>query len=76
MAKQKTAARKSAAKSSAKKKQQQERTYPKGVEVLSSKVSFDGPIFNRQRHRTCGRSAGKRREPLLQAGRGVGQGGV
>jgi ADP-ribose pyrophosphatase len=39
------AKQKSAAKSGAKKKQQQERTYPKGVEVLSSKVSFEGPIF-------------------------------
>lgn len=39
MAKQKTAA-----KGSAKKKQQQ-RTYPKGVEVLSSKVSYEGPLF-------------------------------
>lgn len=39
MAKQKTAA-----KGSAKKKQQQ-RTHPKGVEVLSSKVSYEGPLF-------------------------------
>ena len=45
MAKQKTAGKKTAGKSGAKKKQQQERTYPKGVEVLSSKVSFEGPIF-------------------------------
>ena len=45
MAKQKTARKKTAGKSGARKKQQQERTYPKGVEVLSSKVSFEGPIF-------------------------------
>jgi ADP-ribose pyrophosphatase len=41
MAKQKTAAKSS----SKKKQQQQERTYPKGVEVLSSKVSYEGPLF-------------------------------
>jgi ADP-ribose pyrophosphatase len=40
------AKRKTAVKSSPKKKQQQqERTYPKGVEVLSSKVSYEGPLF-------------------------------
>ena len=27
------------------KKQQQDRVYPKGIEVLSSKVSFEGPVF-------------------------------
>ena len=32
-------------KSPAKKLQQSDRTYPKGVEVLSSKVSFEGPVF-------------------------------
>ena len=32
-------------KSAAKKQQQTDRTYPKGVEVLSSKVSFEGPVF-------------------------------
>src|ERR1700745_3088713 len=32
-------------KSPAKKQQQSDRTYPKGVEVLSSKVSFEGPVF-------------------------------
>jgi ADP-ribose pyrophosphatase len=32
-------------KSAAKKQQQSDRTYPKGVEVLSSKVSFEGPVF-------------------------------
>ncbi|HZD75913.1 MAG TPA: NUDIX hydrolase [Acidobacteriaceae bacterium] len=32
-------------KSSAKKQQQPDRVYPKGVEVLSSKVSFEGPVF-------------------------------
>jgi ADP-ribose pyrophosphatase len=32
-------------KSSAKKQQQQDRVYPKGIEVLSSKVSFEGPVF-------------------------------
>lgn len=32
-------------KSSAKKQQQPERVYPKGIEVLSSKVSFEGPVF-------------------------------
>jgi ADP-ribose pyrophosphatase len=32
-------------KSPAKKQQQQERVYPKGIEVLSSKVSFEGPVF-------------------------------
>jgi ADP-ribose pyrophosphatase len=32
-------------KSAAKKQQQPDRTYPKGVEVLSSKVSFEGPVF-------------------------------
>jgi 8-oxo-dGTP pyrophosphatase MutT (NUDIX family) len=32
-------------KSSPKKQQQPDRTYPKGVEVLSSKVSFEGPVF-------------------------------
>jgi ADP-ribose pyrophosphatase len=41
MAKQKTGAKSS----SKKKQQQQERTYPKGVQVLSSKVSYEGPIF-------------------------------
>jgi ADP-ribose pyrophosphatase len=45
MAKQKSAAQKTGAKSTPKKKQQQERTYPKGVQVLSSKVSYEGPIF-------------------------------
>jgi ADP-ribose pyrophosphatase len=32
-------------KSAAKKQQQPDRIYPKGVEVLSSKVSFEGPVF-------------------------------
>jgi ADP-ribose pyrophosphatase len=32
-------------KTPAKKKQQPERIYPKGIEVLSSKVSFEGPVF-------------------------------
>jgi ADP-ribose pyrophosphatase len=32
-------------KSSAKKQQPQDRVYPKGIEVLSSKVSFEGPVF-------------------------------
>jgi ADP-ribose pyrophosphatase len=32
-------------KKSAAKKQQSDRTYPKGVEVLSSTVSFEGPVF-------------------------------
>jgi ADP-ribose pyrophosphatase len=32
-------------KSAAKKQQQQDRAYPKGIEVLSSKVSFEGPVF-------------------------------
>jgi ADP-ribose pyrophosphatase len=32
-------------KKSAAKQQQPDRTYPKGVEVLSSKVSFEGPVF-------------------------------
>jgi ADP-ribose pyrophosphatase len=32
-------------KSAAKKQQPPDRTYPKGVEVLSSKVSFEGPVF-------------------------------
>jgi ADP-ribose pyrophosphatase len=32
-------------KSVAKKQQQPDRIYPKGVEVLSSKVSFEGPVF-------------------------------
>jgi ADP-ribose pyrophosphatase len=32
-------------KSSPKKKQQPDRVYPKGVEVLSSKVSYEGPVF-------------------------------
>jgi ADP-ribose pyrophosphatase len=32
-------------KSAAKKQQQSDRVYPKGVEVLSSKVSFEGPLF-------------------------------
>jgi ADP-ribose pyrophosphatase len=32
-------------KSPAKKQQQPDRTYPKGVEVLSSKVAFEGPVF-------------------------------
>ena len=32
-------------KSPAKKQQQSDRTYPKGIEVLSSKVSFEGPVF-------------------------------
>lgn len=32
-------------KKSAAKKQQADREYPKGVEVLSSKVSFEGPVF-------------------------------
>jgi 8-oxo-dGTP pyrophosphatase MutT (NUDIX family) len=32
-------------KSPAKKQQQQDRVYPKGIEVLSSKVSFEGPVF-------------------------------
>jgi ADP-ribose pyrophosphatase len=32
-------------KSAVKKQQQPDRTYPKGVEVLSSKVSFEGPVF-------------------------------
>jgi len=30
---------------SAKKQQQTDRVYPKGVEILSSKVSFEGPVF-------------------------------
>ncbi len=34
-----------AKKSPAKKQQQPERVYPKGIEVLSSKVSFEGPVF-------------------------------
>jgi ADP-ribose pyrophosphatase len=34
-----------AKKSPAKKQQQPDRVYPKGVEVLSSKVSFEGPVF-------------------------------
>ena len=34
-----------AKKSPAKKQQQTDRVYPKGVEVLSSKVSFEGPVF-------------------------------
>jgi ADP-ribose pyrophosphatase len=32
-------------KKSALKKQQSDRTYPKGVEVLSSTISFEGPVF-------------------------------
>jgi ADP-ribose pyrophosphatase len=32
-------------KRAAKKQQQSDRTYPKGVEVLSSKLSFEGPVF-------------------------------
>jgi ADP-ribose pyrophosphatase len=32
-------------KSTAKKQQQPDRAYPKGVEVLSSKVSYEGPVF-------------------------------
>ena len=32
-------------KSPVKKQQQPDRVYPKGVEVLSSKVSFEGPVF-------------------------------
>jgi ADP-ribose pyrophosphatase len=32
-------------KKSTAKKQQSDRTYPKGVEVLSSTVSFEGPVF-------------------------------
>jgi ADP-ribose pyrophosphatase len=32
-------------KTAAKKQQQPDRTYPQGVEVVSSKVSFDGPVF-------------------------------
>jgi ADP-ribose pyrophosphatase len=32
-------------KTPAKKKQQPDRVYPKGIEVLSSKVSFEGPVF-------------------------------
>jgi ADP-ribose pyrophosphatase len=32
-------------KSAAKKQQSPDRTYPKGVEVLSSKISFEGPVF-------------------------------
>ena len=32
-------------KSPAKRQQQQDRVYPKGIEVLSSKVSFEGPVF-------------------------------
>src|ERR1700760_1238310 len=32
-------------KSPAKKKQQSDRIYPKGVEVLSSHVSYEGPVF-------------------------------
>jgi ADP-ribose pyrophosphatase len=32
-------------KSSAKKQQPQAHVYPKGIEVLSSKVSFEGPVF-------------------------------
>jgi ADP-ribose pyrophosphatase len=32
-------------KSPAKKQQQPDRVYPKGIEVLSSKVSFEGPVF-------------------------------
>jgi ADP-ribose pyrophosphatase len=32
-------------KSAAKKQQPPDRTYPKGVEVLSSKISFEGPVF-------------------------------
>jgi len=32
-------------KSAVKKQQQPDRTYPRGVEVLSSKVSFEGPVF-------------------------------
>jgi len=32
-------------KSAPKKQQQPDRTYPRGVEVLSSKVSFEGPVF-------------------------------
>ena len=32
-------------KSPAKKQQPQDRVYPKGIEVLSSKVSFEGPVF-------------------------------
>jgi ADP-ribose pyrophosphatase len=35
----------SAKKSPAKRQQQPDRIYPKGVEVLSSKVSFEGPVF-------------------------------
>jgi ADP-ribose pyrophosphatase len=35
----------SAKKSPAKKQQATDRVYPKGVEVLSSKVSFEGPVF-------------------------------
>jgi 8-oxo-dGTP pyrophosphatase MutT (NUDIX family) len=35
----------SAKKSPAKKQQQPDRVYPKGIEVLSSKVSFEGPVF-------------------------------
>jgi len=34
-----------AKKSPAKKQQQGDRVYPKGIEVLSSKVSFEGPVF-------------------------------
>lgn len=32
-------------KSPAKKQTQQDRIYPKGIEVLSSKISFEGPVF-------------------------------
>jgi ADP-ribose pyrophosphatase len=32
-------------KTAAKKAQQPERVYPKGIEVLSSKVSYEGPLF-------------------------------
>jgi ADP-ribose pyrophosphatase len=35
----------SAKKSPAKKQQQTDRVYPKGVEILSSKISFEGPVF-------------------------------
>lgn len=35
----------SAKKSPAKRQQQPDRVYPKGIEVLSSKVSFEGPVF-------------------------------
>ena len=53
-------------KSAAKKQQQPDRTYPKGVEVLSSKISFEGPVFRVVTDEVCEPSGKPHRRDVVR----------